>query len=81
MTPYGGVQVQIAVSNRKIAGVQAVALPTGGHSGRISSIVAPMLRSETLAAQSASINVISGATYTSLGYAKSLQSALDAAGI
>lgn len=58
-----------------------MALPTGGHSGRISDEVGPLLRSEALAAQSAQIDVISGATYTSRAYATSLQSALDAAGL
>jgi len=81
MTPYGPVQVQITVGGGQINDVQALSLPTGGHSGRISNAVAPMLRSEALTAQSASINVISGATYTSIGYARSLQSAIDAAGI
>ena len=69
------------MTDGKITDVQALALPVGGHSGQISNIVAPMLRSEALAAQSASIDVISGATYTSRGYATSLQSALDAAGL
>ena len=79
--PYGNVQVQITVANGVITDVQALVLPTGGHSGRISGFVAPILRSEALAAQSASIDVVSGATYTSLAYAQSLQSALDAAGL
>ena len=80
-TPYGDVQVQIVVGDGKITDVQALALPTGGHSGRISRFVEPILRSQALAAQSASIDGISGATFTSRAYARSLQSALDAAGL
>jgi hypothetical protein len=49
------------------------------RSQEISQVVGPLLRSEALAAQSASIDVVSGATYTSNGYAQSLQSALDRA--
>ena len=79
--PYGDVQVQISVANGKITDVQALALPTGGHSGRISNFVAPLLRSQALAAQSATIDGVSGATYTSEAYAQSLQGALDAAGL
>lgn len=80
-TRYGDVQVQITIQNGRIADVQDLVLPTGGRSGRISAIVGPMLRSEALAAQSASLDVISGATYTSRAYATSLQAALDAAGL
>ena len=80
-TRFGDVQVQVTVTDGAITDVQALALPVGGHSGQISNIVEPLLRSEALAAQSASIDVISGATYTSRGYATSLQSALDAAGL
>ena len=79
--PYGDVQVEITVTNGKITDVQAVALPTGGHSGRISSFVAPILRTQALTAQSAAIDGVSGATYTSQAYAQSLQGALDAAGL
>lgn len=80
-TPYGDVQVQIVVGEGRITDVRALALPTGGHSGRISRFVEPILRSQALAAQSASIDGISGATFTSRAYARSLQSALDAAGL
>jgi uncharacterized protein with FMN-binding domain len=45
----------------------------------ISHVAGPLLRTEALAAQSARIDVVSGATYTSNGYAQSLQSALDQA--
>ena len=77
---YGDVQVQVTIQNGKITDVQALSLPSGGHSGRISDYVGPILRSQALAAQSASIDGVSGATYTSEAYAQSLQGALDAAG-
>lgn len=80
-TRFGDVAVQITVEDGRITDVQAVALPTRGRSGEISDYVAPILASEALQAQSANIDIISGATYTSLAYAKSLQSALDQAGI
>ena len=74
---YGIVQVQVTMQNGAITDVQALQLPSGGHSGQVSSYAAPQLRSEALAAQSAQINTVSGATYTSQGYMQSLQSALD----
>ena len=80
-TPYGQVEVRIIVDNGKITDVQALRLPTNGNSGQISDYVKPILASEALQAQSANIDIVSGATYTSMGYAKSLQSALDQAGI
>lgn len=79
--PYGDVQVQITVQAGKIVDLVALALPVGGHSGRISDFVAPLLRKQALAAQSANIDGVSGATYTSRAYAASLQGALDKAGL
>jgi uncharacterized protein with FMN-binding domain len=76
-TRYGPVQVAVTVKAGQLTDVQAVALPTGGKSGSISDYSAPILRSETLAAQAAGIDAVSGATYTSEGYASSLQAALD----
>jgi uncharacterized protein with FMN-binding domain len=76
-TPYGPVQVAVAEEGGKIADVKALQLPTEHPLSReISEQVAPMLRSEALQAQSPEINVVSGATYTSNGYASSLQAAL-----
>jgi uncharacterized protein with FMN-binding domain len=80
-TRYGNVEVQLTVAGGKITAVQAVALPSGGRSGQISSSAAPVLASEALTAQSANIDIVSGATYTSQAYAQSLQAALDQAGI
>lgn len=76
-TRYGPVQVRVTVKGGKLIDVQAVALPTGGKSGSISDYSAPILRREALAAQGAGIHAVSGATYTSEGYASSLQAALD----
>ena len=79
--PYGDVQVQVTVKNGKITAVTPLVMPLDGHSGRIAQYAAPILQSEALQAQSANINIVSGATYTSEAYAMSLQSALDAAKI
>ena len=76
-TRFGDVQVQVTLKNGKIAEVTALQLPTHGRSGSISQAVEPMLHDEALQAQSAQIDVVSGATYTSEAYAQSLQSALD----
>ncbi len=80
-TRFGDVAVQITVQDGRMIDIQAVALPTRGRSGEISDWVAPILASEALQAQSANIDIVSGATYTSVAYAESLQSALDQAGI
>jgi len=78
--PFGTVQVQVTMANGVITDVQAIQLPNDrGHSAEVSAYAGPMLRSEALAAQSAQIDSISGATYTSYGYQQSLQSALDQA--
>jgi len=81
-TRYGAVQVEITVSNGKVTDAVALQLPDADRrSASISSRAEPVLRSEALTAQSASIDGVSGATYTSDGYAQSLQAALDAAGL
>jgi uncharacterized protein with FMN-binding domain len=76
-TRYGPVQVRATVKAGQLTDVQALAVPTGGRSGSISDYSAPILRREALAAQGAGIHAVSGATYTSEGYASSLQAALD----
>jgi uncharacterized protein with FMN-binding domain len=79
-TQFGNVQVSITVSGSKITNVHALQLTdSSGHSVQISQYAAPILRQEALAAQSAQIDAVSGATYTSEGYMESLQSAIDAA--
>ena len=80
-TRFGPVQVSVTISNGTITEVTALQLTNhDGRSVMISNRAAPVLRSEVLQAQSASVQNVSGATYTSQGYAQSLQSALDAAG-
>ncbi|MGU3409012.1 FMN-binding protein [Microbacterium sp. M1A1_1b] len=81
-TRYGPVQVQITVAGGKITEVTALQLTNdGGRSVAISQQAAPILRQEALQAQSAKIQAVSGATYTSDGYVTSLQSAIDQAGL
>lgn len=75
---FGTVQVEVTAENGVITEITALQLPDEDRKSlSISNEVEPILRSEALRAQSADIDVISGATYTSLAYAQSLQSALD----
>jgi uncharacterized protein with FMN-binding domain len=79
-TPYGPVQVQIQVSGGKIVSATAIDFPQqGGRDREINSFAIPLLQQETVAKQSAQIDSVSGATFTSNGYIQSLQSAIDAA--
>ncbi len=79
-TRYGGVQVVVTVAGGKITQVQVPQYPSdNGRDQELSSYALPQLVNETIAAQSAQIDMISGATYTSTGYQQSLQSALDQA--
>ena len=79
-TPYGDVQVRVVLRASHIVDVQPLTLPSDrSRSRRISEEAAPLLRTEVLQAQSANIDLLSGASYTSEGYAESLQGALDAA--
>ncbi len=81
MTRYGIVQVQVVLTGGAITDVTALEYPQQDRTDReINSQAIPMLRSQVLAAQSAKIDGVSGATFTSEGYITSLQSALDAAG-
>ena len=80
-TQFGDMQVSVTIANGTINEVTPLQLTNrGGRSVAISSQAAPILRSEVLSAQSASVHNVSGATYTSDGYLRSLQSALDTAG-
>lgn len=77
---YGTVQVQISLQGNKITDVQLLQMPNDrARSQFISEEAGPILQQETLQAQSAQIDTVSGATYTSESYAQSLQSALDKA--
>jgi uncharacterized protein with FMN-binding domain len=79
-TRWGPVQVQVTMADDRLGDVRAVQLPSHlALSQQISTYVAPILRKETLDAQSAQIDVVSGATYTTEGYRQSLQAVLDAA--
>jgi uncharacterized protein with FMN-binding domain len=79
-TRWGPVQVTITVANGKITDVAVPTYPNGnGRDQEINSYALPILRQETLAAQSANIDTVSGATVTSDGYLESLQAAIDAA--
>ena len=77
---FGDVQVKVVVSNGHITDLQAVQLPSDrARSAYISQVAGPILRSEVLQAQSARIDIVSGATYTSQSYAQSVESALQQA--
>ena len=80
-TRYGPAQVKVTVKNGKIVAVEAVALQSGDpHSQQISSSAAPVLQQEILSKQSADVDAVSGATFTSASYLQSVQSALDKLG-
>jgi len=77
---FGDTQVKVTISGGKITDVQALQLPFDRQrSAEISQYAAPQLHDEVLQAQSAQIDSLSGATYTSDSYAQSVQSALDQA--
>jgi uncharacterized protein with FMN-binding domain len=79
-TPYGPMQVQVTMAGHKITGVKVLQQTnTGTMSQQIDANSIPQLTKETLTAQSARIDTVSGATSTSAGYINSLQSALDRA--
>jgi uncharacterized protein with FMN-binding domain len=79
-TRYGPVQVQLHVRGGKIVSATAIDYPQGSGTDRqINSYAIPILQKETVTAQSAQIDTVSGATFTSDGYRTSLQAALDAA--
>jgi uncharacterized protein with FMN-binding domain len=81
-TRWGPVQVAITVAGGKITAVDVPQYPNGnGRDQEINSRALPTLTQETLSAQSADIDMVSGATVTSDGYLQSLQSALDQAGL
>lgn len=81
-TPWGPVQVAVSVAGGKVTDVQVVEYPNGNpRDAEINSYALPILVRETVSAQSADIDMVSGATITSEGYVQSLQSALDRAGL
>lgn len=79
-TRWGTVQVQIVVQNGKIVSSDAVAYPSDNpRDQQINAYAIPQLNAEVVAAQSGTIDAVSGATVTSDGYITSLQSAIDQA--
>lgn len=77
-TDYGVVRVRVTVARHEIVNVEAIELPHGNPTDlRLSQPAARTLERWVLHAQSADVDTVSGATYTSIGYLKSLQSALD----
>jgi uncharacterized protein with FMN-binding domain len=81
-TRWGPVQVQVTIADGTITDVAVVDYPTGnGKDRQINARALPILVQETLDAQGADIDMVSGATVTSDGYVESLQSALDQAGL
>jgi uncharacterized protein with FMN-binding domain len=79
-TRWGPVQVAVTIANGKITDVSTLTSPNDKQKSiSINNRATPILRSEALSVQSANIDSVSGATYTSEGYAQSLQSALDQA--
>ena len=78
---FGTVQATVTVTGKKITDVTISANGDEPRSQDINSQAVPYLRSETLQAQSANVNIVSGATLTSQAYAESLQAALQQAGI
>ena len=79
-TRYGPVQVKIVVKNGKIVDAQAVQAPSGSND-RYTQKAVPVLRQQTIAAQSATVQGVSGASFTSYGWYESLASAIAQAGL
>jgi uncharacterized protein with FMN-binding domain len=78
VTPFGPVQVEAVFRDTKLTGITMLRTPDQhAFSVQLNKYATPILRTETLKAQDAVIDVVSGATYTSDAYAKSLQAALD----
>jgi uncharacterized protein with FMN-binding domain len=76
---YGVVQVQVVIQGGSITDAEILSHPTGRHSDQINAEAGPILVQEAIASQSASVQVVSGATLTSRAFMESLQSALDQA--
>jgi uncharacterized protein with FMN-binding domain len=77
-TQYGPVRIKVTIKAGRILSVKAVEYPSSGSRDReISAFALPELEREAIAAQNAQIDTVSGATFTSDGYRRSLQSALD----
>ncbi len=81
-TRYGAVQVRVTLEGSRISKIDVIRYPSRDRRDQeINGFALPLLNQEAIAAQSAHIDAVSGATYTSDGYTRSLQSALDQAGL
>jgi uncharacterized protein with FMN-binding domain len=79
---FSTIQVKITVSGGRISDITLIQdLDDDEHSAEVDAYATPILRSEALSAQSANVDVVSGATFTSESYTQSLQSAIDRAGL
>ena len=81
-TRFGDVQVEITVEDGTITASKVTQVPWSDHRDQeINAVAVPLLNQEAVDAQSADIDMVSGATYTSQGYVASLQSAIDQANL
>ena len=81
-TRYGNVQVRLTVTGRTVTAAEAIDYPhQNGTDRQINAYAIPILNQDAVAAQSANIQMVSGASFTSNGYVQSLQDALDQAGL
>ena len=79
-TPFSVIQVQATLTHGRLTGVKTISMSGDGpHTKALNARAEPILRAEALKAGSADIDVVSGATYTSRSYRKSLQAAIDRA--
>jgi uncharacterized protein with FMN-binding domain len=77
--PWGTFEVQAVISGGQLVDVKLIESPSDRHSSQINNIAVPLLTESAIANQSANVDGVSGATWTSESYAESLQAALDAA--
>ncbi len=77
--PWGTFEVEAIIKGGALVDVKLVSEPGDRHSSQINNIAVPMLTESAVASQSANVDTVSGATWTSESYAESLQAALDAA--
>jgi len=73
---YGNLQVTVTIQSGAITDVTFPQSPSNGHSGEVSAFALPVLKQEAIAAQSANVNIVSGATQDSQAFQQSLASAL-----
>jgi len=79
---YGNIQVQVVIQGGKITDINFIQSPSKpGHTTEVTDQSLPILKQEAIAAQSANVDLVSGATQTSQGFMVTLQSALDQAKI